>query len=149
MKGRDPWTDPLHAMHDPTFVSAPQRCDRPCMRSTQSPINMDLRSYRVCTAVVVCIRRGSKLAFILHASMPEESKPSARSESNPVLILPLRIRTKTYLRFSVARLQGVRLVGLPKEHCSFLCNCERIHDSVVYAIVIDCYTGPYPTPETY
>ena len=32
---------------------------------------------------------------------------SARSESNPVLILPLRNRTKTYLRFSVARLQGV------------------------------------------
>ena len=29
----------------------------------------------VCTAVVVCIRRESKPAFILHASMPDESKP--------------------------------------------------------------------------
>ena len=45
------------AMHDPTFVSAPQRCDRPSMRSTQPPINTDLRSCRACTAVVVCIRQ--------------------------------------------------------------------------------------------
>ena len=64
------------AMHDPTFVSAPQRCDRPSMRSTQPPINMmDLRSCRVCTSVVVCIRCESKPAFILHASMPDENKP--------------------------------------------------------------------------
>ena len=34
-----------------------------------------LRPYSSCTAVVVCIRLVSKPAFILHASMPEESKP--------------------------------------------------------------------------
>ena len=45
------------AMHDPTSVSAPQRCDRPSTRSTQPPINTDLRSCRACTAVVVCIRQ--------------------------------------------------------------------------------------------
>ena len=37
---------------------------------------MDLRSYRVCTAVVVCIRLVPKHAFILHASMPDESIPT-------------------------------------------------------------------------